>query len=466
MERDYRRCAENKFRDGCCGKGLAGGATASRQTSRNCKPAGRAYLFRGALGPIFSRGMDRLTKKRIEEAGVTATVNEFTICRYIAAKAIRDYRLDPAPIILIGHSMGGFCATKFAEILQAENIPVSLVVTIDPAHVACPTCRSMSSVSSTYLAHNVLGGGDVVPAKGYLGHYASFDLSQHDEVTHINIDKMGSVHEQLVAKIQELTATPAKAEGEGLPPRYVVPADTAIELWDSGTLVFAHPGDTLETLAVYYGVPLWSLTQTQSGAGRRTAHRPPAHRDPTTPCSALGGLGAAPAQTLKRAARQPLGTPLVVRQEWNQHWDATAVGPIGIRTEFNVIKRLSMRASCHRPSEISTAPSIAVIVPNPETRRQDCRDESCINSMAHKSIRSGVNDLMSFFVRDRIRPKVAEMNSRPPREQDACQRHGRKRIGDAVTDNPDRRTANACAVQGGMRSAPHNRDLVGLCIPG
>ena len=223
-------------------------------------PAGRAYLFRGALGPIFSRGMDRLTK-RIEEAGVTATVNEFTICRYIAAKAIRDYRQDPAPIILIGHSMGGFCAIKFAEILQAENIPVSLIVTVDPAHVTPDVPLNVERFINIFLAHNVLGGGDVVPAKGYQGHYASFDLSQHDEVTHINIDKMDSVHEQLVTKILELTATPAKAEGEGIPIRYVVPADAAIELWDSGTPVFSHSGDTLETLAAYYRVPLWSLSQ-------------------------------------------------------------------------------------------------------------------------------------------------------------------------------------------------------------
>ncbi len=223
-------------------------------------PTGRAYLFRGALGPIFSRGMDRL-RKRIEEAGVTANVNEFTICRYIAAKAIRDYRQDPAPIILIGHSMGGFCAIKFAEILQAENIPVSLVVTIDPAHVTPDVPLNVERFINIFLAHNVLGGGDVVPAKGYQGHYASFDLSKHDEVTHINIDKMDSVHQQLVAKIQELTATPAKAEGEGIPIRYVVPADAAIELWDSGAPVFAQPGDTLETIAAYYRVPLWSLTQ-------------------------------------------------------------------------------------------------------------------------------------------------------------------------------------------------------------
>ena len=83
-------------------------------------PNGRAYLFRGALGPIFSRGMDGLTE-RIEHAGITADVYEFTICRLIAASAIRQYREDPAPIILIGHSMGGFCTLIFSELLGAEN---------------------------------------------------------------------------------------------------------------------------------------------------------------------------------------------------------------------------------------------------------------------------------------------------------------------------------------------------------
>src|SRR5262245_58233869 len=42
-------------------------------------PRGRVYLFRGALGLIFSRGMDKLAK-RIEEAGVSVDVNEFTVC--------------------------------------------------------------------------------------------------------------------------------------------------------------------------------------------------------------------------------------------------------------------------------------------------------------------------------------------------------------------------------------------------
>jgi hypothetical protein len=78
-------------------------------------PQARVYLFRGALGPIFSRGMDRLTD-RLQKAGIRADVYEFTICRLIADQAIRDFRDNAAPIVLIGHSMGGLCALTFAGI--------------------------------------------------------------------------------------------------------------------------------------------------------------------------------------------------------------------------------------------------------------------------------------------------------------------------------------------------------------
>jgi hypothetical protein len=228
---------------------------------------GRAYLFRGALGPFFSRGMDRLTE-RIEQAGITANVYEFTICRLIADNAIREYRESPAPIILIGHSMGGFCAVKFAEILEAEGIRVNLVVAIDPAHVTPSVPFNVDRFINIFLSKSVLGGGDVKPKPGYRGHYASFDLSEHDEVSHINIEKMDAVHEQLVTKIVQLATTSAKSEGETVPVRFVVPSGAAIDLWDSGMPVFARPGDSLQTIAATYHVPLWSVTQINKGAER------------------------------------------------------------------------------------------------------------------------------------------------------------------------------------------------------
>ena len=228
-------------------------------------PRGRAYLFRGALGPIFSRGMDRLAEE-IENAGIPASVYEFTICRLIAASAIGEYRQDPAPIILIGHSMGGFCALKFAEILQAVGIPVSLVFTIDPPQVSPPVPLNIERYLNIFLSKSVLGGSHIKPAQGFQNHFASFDLSEREEVSHFNIDKKDAFHQQLLAKILQLATTPAKVEGVPVPLNYVVPPDTAIELWDSGMPVFARPGDTMQTIAELYHVPLWSLTQSNKGA--------------------------------------------------------------------------------------------------------------------------------------------------------------------------------------------------------
>ena len=228
-------------------------------------PRPRAYLFRGALGPFFSRGIDRLTE-RLEEAGITANVYEFTICRLIAAQAIRDYRENPAPIVLIGHSMGGFCAVKFAEILEAEGIKADLVVAIDPAHVTPDVPLNVDRFINIFLSTSVLGGGDVKAKPGFRGHYASFDLSLHDEVTHINIEKVDTIQQQLVTKVVQLVT--AKAEGDTVPVRFVVPAKADIDLWDSGTAVFARPGDSLQSIASAYHVPLWSMIQANKGADR------------------------------------------------------------------------------------------------------------------------------------------------------------------------------------------------------
>ena len=229
------------------------------------KHRGRVYLFRGALGPFFSRGIDRLTD-RLEEAGVTANVYEFTICRLIAAQAIQDYREDPQPIILIGHSMGGLCAVIFAEILEGEGIRVDLVVAIDPAHATNDVPLNVDRFINIFLSTSVLGGGDVKPKPGFRGHYASFDLSLHDEVTHINIEKMDTLQQQLVTKVLQIAT--AKGAGDTIPVRYVVPAKAPVELWDSGTAVFARPGDTLQSIATANHVPLWSITQVNKGADR------------------------------------------------------------------------------------------------------------------------------------------------------------------------------------------------------
>ncbi len=214
---------------------------------------------------------------------------------------------SPAPIILIGHSMGGFCALKFAEILEAEGIRVSLVVAIDPAHVTPNVPLNVDRFINIFLSTSVLGGGDVKPKPGYRGHYASFDLSEHDEVTHINIEKMDAVHEQLITKIVQLAMTSAKTEGETVPVRFVVPPNAAIELWDSGMPVFARPGDSLQTIAA--SLPCAALVghPDQQGSRARAAGARRTRRRSAPSGAACRGLGAGAAQAMMpQAARAEL----------------------------------------------------------------------------------------------------------------------------------------------------------------
>jgi LysM repeat protein len=109
-----------------------------------------------------------------------------------------------------------------------------------------------------------MGGGNVVQGSRFHGHYASFNLKNHSEIIHINIEKAEQIQEQLANKIVQLSGTPAAAQDEAVPLHLEVPGDAAIELWDSGLPIQAHAGDTLKSLAATYHVPLWSLAESNT----------------------------------------------------------------------------------------------------------------------------------------------------------------------------------------------------------
>jgi hypothetical protein len=233
--------------------------TASFNPQINSSNKGRAYLFRGRVG-LIDWGMDELAQ-RINRIGVVASVDTYMMWRPVADRAIRDYRRDPEPITLIGHSMGAVYAVAIAKYLNTADVPVNLLVTYDPTRLTDNVPPNVERYINLYQSDSILGGGDVVQSSDFHGHYASFNLKDHREIIHINIEKFDRIQEQLVSKVAELAATPASAEGEAVPLRVDVPATATIQLWDSGVSVLAHAGDTLQTLAATYHVPLWALTQ-------------------------------------------------------------------------------------------------------------------------------------------------------------------------------------------------------------
>ena len=226
-------------------------------------PPPKIYLFRGAMGPIFSTGMDRLSEK-LTKAGFSADVYEFTICRWIGDRAISSYKESPAPIVLIGHSMGGLCSVVISEMAAKENIPISLVIAIDPAHATGDVPLNVERFINIFLSDSVLGGGDVVAVPGYRGHYASYDLKENSRVSHINIEKSDDIHRQIVEMVTQLPRIPAQPNADAVPLRYLVPANSLVELWDSGMRVPVRRGDTMESIAAANRVPLWSIAQSNS----------------------------------------------------------------------------------------------------------------------------------------------------------------------------------------------------------
>jgi thioesterase domain-containing protein len=217
---------------------------------------GRAYLFYGLI-PQIDWGMDELAQ-RINRSGIAANNYSHASWRSVADQAISDYRRDPKPIAVVGHSIGGNSAVQFAQALGAAHVPVSLLITYDPNRGSDSISANVHRYINLYQSSNILGGGDLPPGPGFRGHYASYNLKDRSEIIHVNLDKFSRIQELLAAKVRSMGAG---GEGEAVPLRIVYAATGPIELWDSGVAVAAHAGETLQTLAANYHVPAWAVAQ-------------------------------------------------------------------------------------------------------------------------------------------------------------------------------------------------------------
>src|SRR5499427_5009911 len=229
----------------------------AQQSTSSDRVRGRAYLFYGLIAAI-DWGMDELAE-RINRSGVAASTNAHSSWRSVADQAIADYRRDPKPIAAVGHSIGGDSAVQFAMALGAAHVPVSLLITYDPNRGAGSIPANVHRYINLYQSSNILGGGDIAPGSGFHGHYASYNLKDRSEIIHVNLDKFSRIQELLAAKVRSMAGG---GEGEAVPLRIVFAATGPIELWDSGVAISAHAGDTLQSLAAAYHVPLWAVAQT------------------------------------------------------------------------------------------------------------------------------------------------------------------------------------------------------------
>jgi len=186
------------------------------------------YLMRGLLN-IFSLGMDQLAVQ-IARNGIDAAVYNHSVEETVVGAIVQKYRAgDHGPYILVGHSLGADAVMVMAQQLNAQGVPVALVVPFDgtgsyaaPANVNC--VYHLTQRSYAYMQ----------AAAGFHGKLSNVDLSSDASIDHVTIDKSPRLQAMALKEIMQAARgqscrpganAPAVARAKQSAP--VPPADTA-----------------------------------------------------------------------------------------------------------------------------------------------------------------------------------------------------------------------------------------------
>lgn len=155
---------------------------------------GQVYLLRG-LANVFSLGMDQI-ESQLNAAGISAKTRNHVYWQSIADEIAADYRGKRrlGPIAIVGHSYGATAATLLTAELARQNVPVALVVAIDPSFEV-----SVSKNVRRAVAFHTQSFPGLKPGPGFRGSLQNVSVSG---AGHIMIDKDQSVQAQTIAEIK------------------------------------------------------------------------------------------------------------------------------------------------------------------------------------------------------------------------------------------------------------------------
>jgi pimeloyl-ACP methyl ester carboxylesterase len=169
-------------------------------------PVGRVIVLRG-LANVFSRGMDAIAKD-LKARGVNVNLQNHSRWQSISAQLIADYRADPkqiAPIILIGHSLGGDAAIVMANWLIQNRVPVRMVVVFDAVGQIHPIDAGVEEVVNFYKPKGY--GKEVKASANFSGMINNVDLTDRTDIDHLNIDKDPVIQQEVIASVMKILAT-------------------------------------------------------------------------------------------------------------------------------------------------------------------------------------------------------------------------------------------------------------------
>ena len=205
-------------------------AASNHAPSRDDASHPHVYLMRGLLN-IFSLGMDQLAAQ-IARNGIDASVYNHSVEETVVGTIVQKYRAgDHGPYILVGHSLGADAVMVMAQQLNAQGVPVALVVPFDgtesytaPANVSC-----VVNLTQRKYAYMLAGAG-------FHGKLSNVDVSSDTSIDHVTIDKSPRLQAMALKEIMQGARgrscrpagnnAPAIARAKQTAPKEIAPQDS------------------------------------------------------------------------------------------------------------------------------------------------------------------------------------------------------------------------------------------------
>ena len=160
----------------------------------------RVLFLRGWFG-VFSTGLDGIADD-LKAKGIKAEVAGHLYWQTGLTEILKARAAGKAgPIILVGHSQGANNVIDIARGLEAQNIPVDLVITLAP-FMQYPVPANVKQAINYYQQGG--WGAPLEGAPGFHGKIMNVNVNDDPSVTHINIDKSTRVHADVVRMITSL----------------------------------------------------------------------------------------------------------------------------------------------------------------------------------------------------------------------------------------------------------------------
>jgi pimeloyl-ACP methyl ester carboxylesterase len=179
---------------------------------------GNAFLLRGFIG-VFSTGIDHLGAE-VNAAGVHGAVFQDDQWSALADSIAAHYRGHPEaePLVLVGHSYGADDAINIARRLDQANVPVNLLITLDPVtprRVPGNVRLCVNLYQSNGIWDNLpwLRGIPLQQEPGSKGVLINSNIRTdrtdllYADLNHFNIEKKQKVHDEVLRLLKEVCPT-------------------------------------------------------------------------------------------------------------------------------------------------------------------------------------------------------------------------------------------------------------------